>query len=90
MISMFGVEVSMNMMYICWLLLFLLVIGFLRVKELIFIVGYKVLLGIVNIWILGWIYVSIVYISEGGKLFYLEYVEKKNIIKLMLVLVLFR
>lgn len=49
MISMFGVEVSMNMMYICWLLLFLLVIGFLRVKELIFIVGYKVLLGIVNI-----------------------------------------
>lgn len=90
MISMFGVEVSMNMMYICWLLLFLLVIGFLRVKELIFIVGYKVLLGIVNIWILGWIYVSIVYISEGGKLFYLEYVEKKIIIKLMLVLVLFR
>lgn len=90
MISMFGVEVSMNMMYICWLLLFLLVIGFLRVKELIFIVGYKVLLGIVNIWIVGWIYVSIVYISEGGKLFYLEYVEKKIIIKLMLVLVLFR
>lgn len=90
MISMFGVEVSMNMMYICWLLLFLLVIGFLRVKELIFIVGYKVLLGIVNIWILGWIYVSIVYISEEEKLFYLEYVEKKIIIKLMLVLVLFR
>lgn len=90
MISMFGVEVSMNMMYICWLLLFLLVIGFLRVKELIFIVGFKVLLGIVNIWILGWIYVSIVYISEGGKLFYLEYVEKKIIIELMLVLVLFR
>lgn len=90
MISMFGVEVSMNMMYICWLLLFLLVIGFLRVKELIFIVGFKVLLGIVNIWILGWIYVSIVYISEGGKLFYLEYVEKKIMIKLMLVLVLFR
>lgn len=90
MISMFGVEVSMNMMYICWLLLFLLVIGFLRVKELIFIVGYKVLLGIVNIWILGWIYVSIVYISEGGKLFYLEYVEKKIMIELMLVLVLFR
>lgn len=90
MISMFGVEVSMNMMYICWLLLFLLVIGFLRVKELIFIVGYKVLLGIVNIWILGWIYVSIVYISEGGKLFYLEYVEKKIMIKLMLVVVLFR
>lgn len=90
MISMFGVEVSMNMMYICWLLLFLLVIGFLRVKELIFIVGFKVLLGIVNIWILGWIYVSIVYISEGKKLFYLEYVEKKIIIKLMLVLVLFR
>lgn len=90
MISMFGVEVSMNMMYICWLLLFLLVIGFLRVKELIFIVGYKVLLGIVNIWILGWIYVSIVFISEGKKLFYLEYVEKKIIIKLMLVLVLFR
>lgn len=90
MISMFGVEVSMNMMYICWLLLFLLVIGFLRVKELIFIVGYKVLLGIVNIWILGWIYVSIVYISEGKKLFYLEYVEKKIMIELMLVLVLFR
>lgn len=90
MISMFGVEVSMNMMYICWLLLFLLVIGFLRVKELIFIVGYKVLLGIVNIWIVGWIYVSIVYISEGGKLFYLEYVEKKIMIELMLVLVLFR
>lgn len=90
MISMFGVEVSMNMMYICWLLLFLLVIGFLRVKELIFIVGYKVLLGIVNIWILGWICVSIVFISEGKKLFYLEYVEKKIIIKLMLVLVLFR
>lgn len=90
MISMFGVEVSMNMMYICWLLLFLLVIGFLRVKELIFIVGFKVLLGIVNIWILGWIYVSIVYISEGKKLFYLEYVEKKIMIELMLVLVLFR
>lgn len=90
MISMFGVEVSMNMMYICWLLLFLLVIGFLRVRELIFIVGFKVLLGIVNIWILGWIYVSIVYISEGKKLFYLEYVEKKIMIELMLVLVLFR
>lgn len=90
MISMFGVEVSMNMMYICWLLLFLLVIGFLRVKELIFIVGFKVLLGIVNIWILGWIYVSIVYISEGKILFYLENVEKKIIIELMLVLVLFR
>lgn len=33
---------------------------------------------------------SIVYISEGGKLFYLEYVEKKIMIKLMLVVVLFR
>lgn len=90
MTSTLGAEVSTNMTYTCWSPPLSPATGFPRAKESTFIAGYKALLGTVNTRTLGWTHASIVYISEGGKSFHPEYVEKKNITKPMLVPASFR